>query len=567
MSELLVPVEIEIEGFRSFADKTLIKFPSAKRGAVLISGKYKDGTTGSGSGKSSILMAMSFALGFCDVPSTELKSWYSKKMSVRLRLSDGTNTYDIIRDPKLKLLVNGIEYEGTATGAKEKLDEILKAPPELIKVLTYRPQRESGFFLSNSDKENKEFLTKVLGLDSIETASDLFSKQVSDAELKVQLLQASISQLEGSIKSSEVPESSLTEAEFAINVANHRVADIKAGIGASVDVRIEISNIDAELSKLSKIKYEYESAKNQNVQARRNIETFQKEIVHLESGKCFTCNQTWNTAQSLIEKNKSSISSLIQSMKSNLTVISAAEPLLSPEIAQKLSSRKAELHEYLGKLAAPLRDAEQSLNSANANHQNIRRMMDLHQGYKKQLLSKQDELKLVQVNSHVSQHCLDVLGRQGFLGNIFDEVLSEIKMRTNDLMAYMPNINTFSIDVSSSSVTQAGKVNKKIKVSMFKDGLEKSIKTLSGGQLGSTELCTDLGVSETIRKRSGSNLGWVALDEAMDGLDVEAKLAALEVIKTKVDGLLIIVDHSTEIKEAFDSVIEVEYDGKRSYVI
>ncbi len=85
--------------------------------------------------------------------------------------------------------------------------------------------------------------------------------------------------------------------------------------------------------------------------------------------------------------------------------------------------------------------------------------------------------------------------------------------------------------------------------------------------MASAELCTDLAVSETVRARSGSKLGWVALDEAMDGLDVETKLAALDAIRSKVDGLLIVVDHSTEIKENFDKVIEVEYDGRCSYVI
>ena len=55
MNYALTPLEIEMEGFRSFADKTLIKFPSVKKGTVLINGSYKDGSTSSGSGKSSIV--------------------------------------------------------------------------------------------------------------------------------------------------------------------------------------------------------------------------------------------------------------------------------------------------------------------------------------------------------------------------------------------------------------------------------------------------------------------------------------------------------------------------------
>ena len=44
----------------------------------------------------------------------------------------------------------------------------------------------------------------------------------------------------------------------------------------------------------------------------------------------------------------------------------------------------------------------------------------------------------------------------------------------------------------------------------------------------------------------------------------ETKTAALEVVKTKVNGLILIVDHATEIKEGFESVISIEFDGKNS---
>lgn len=69
--------ELELEGFRSFEEKTLITFPES--GMVLIAGRHLDGSMSSGSGKSSIPIAISFALGYCSLPSTALKSWNSKK--------------------------------------------------------------------------------------------------------------------------------------------------------------------------------------------------------------------------------------------------------------------------------------------------------------------------------------------------------------------------------------------------------------------------------------------------------------------------------------------------------
>jgi DNA repair exonuclease SbcCD ATPase subunit len=160
-----------------------------------------------------------------------------------------------------------------------------------------------------------------------------------------------------------------------------------------------------------------------------------------------------------------------------------------------------------------------------------------------------------------------LVGRTGFLGSIFDEVLQEIEMRANGMMQHLPNISSFALSLSSTSTTKTGEVRKEISKKIFKDGEEKSIQDLSGGQQAGVELCVDLAVAETVKRRTGTHLGWMALDEAMDGLGVIEKQAALDVIRSQVGGLVFIVDHATEIKEGFEQVIEIEYDGRESHVI
>jgi DNA repair exonuclease SbcCD ATPase subunit len=134
--------EVEFEGFRSFEQRTTVRFPST--GMVLINGQWAGTEQSSGSGKSSIPMAIAFCLGFCDLPMTALRNWNTKTFYVRTRLSDGEHTVDVIRDPKLKLVEDGVEYRGLSKGADERLKEILRTPPDLIHVLTYRQQRESS---------------------------------------------------------------------------------------------------------------------------------------------------------------------------------------------------------------------------------------------------------------------------------------------------------------------------------------------------------------------------------------------------------------------------------------
>jgi hypothetical protein len=50
----------------------------------------------------------------------------------------------------------------------------------------------------------------------------------------------------------------------------------------------------------------------------------------------------------------------------------------------------------------------------------------------------------------------------------------------------------------------------------------------------------------------------------MDGLGAVEKEAAVNMIRQRVKGLVLMIEHSTEIKESFNEVIEIEFSGKES---
>src|SRR5882672_2114882 len=97
---------LEIQGFRSFKDKTRIEFPAT--GLVLIRGP-------SGVGKSNLLLALSHALDICPVPATKLKSWYSDRgFQLELGLESDNGPVIIKRGRENSVTRNG----QTVTGAK-----------------------------------------------------------------------------------------------------------------------------------------------------------------------------------------------------------------------------------------------------------------------------------------------------------------------------------------------------------------------------------------------------------------------------------------------------------------
>lgn len=163
---------------------------------------------------------------------------------------------------------------------------------------------------------------------------------------------------------------------------------------------------------------------------------------------------------------------------------------------------------------------------------------------------------------------LFVVGREGFLGHIFDEVLDEISADTNEALAQLPNVGSTTLVFSGESVTKAGKTSRKIVPIVRKSGIECSLDSLSGGQGTSVELAVDLSIGAVIGRRTGVVPGWLALDESFEGHDVVVKEACLEILAAAAkDRLIFVVDHATETKERFDAFLEIECEGDVSRIV
>jgi DNA repair exonuclease SbcCD ATPase subunit len=150
------------------------------------------------------------------------------------------------------------------------------------------------------------------------------------------------------------------------------------------------------------------------------------------------------------------------------------------------------------------------------------------------------------------------------LGAIFEEVLAEIEAEANERLGRLANVSHLTVHFSTETVTQKGVVNKAILTTVFVDGKEAKLKTLSGGQFTSLDGVVDLAVGAVIQRRSGVVPGWLCLDECWNGQGVATKEAVLEVLKEyALNRLVLVIDHSSEFVEAFNQTIVVEYvDGK-----
>ena len=185
---------LKLTGFRSFANEQTVEFPDS--GLVLVSGTNYDSKGGSGSGKSTILLGIAFAMGYCPFPASVLGTRGGKKPRVELVLGTDAGDVRIVRSTSpVQVFVDGEEVKGGAKAAEARLAEVVGAEASLLSLLCYRGQRTPGLFLSRTNAEKQELLLQAIPeLAKFEKAIELLPIEIKTLESAFATAQAAFDQ-------------------------------------------------------------------------------------------------------------------------------------------------------------------------------------------------------------------------------------------------------------------------------------------------------------------------------------------------------------------------------------
>jgi DNA repair exonuclease SbcCD ATPase subunit len=180
--------------FGPFKGEFSLELPAT--GLLLLTGVNLHTQGSSGSGKSSLIHALTYPLGTCDVPLTELQNWDTEETPTISGLYEvAGKEVTITRGRKFLLYENGELQKGSADQKEEKIDQYFGMDAEMRAALTYRGQGQPGLFLSKANSDKNEFLTKILRLFRFEEAEKKSDTIVKDLEFQVSVLQARKSDL------------------------------------------------------------------------------------------------------------------------------------------------------------------------------------------------------------------------------------------------------------------------------------------------------------------------------------------------------------------------------------
>jgi len=443
---------------------------------------------------------------------------------------------------------------------------------------------------------------------------------------ELELLQKQAAEYQAQIDEISGNEYKPTEAEFA---EYSKLAELQASSSKDLKAqRPQILQMESQYSGLSSAVQSRVQEIADLVRPQRDIpglesriETLRSQIDHLNQNSCFTCHQSWESTpekKDQLEKEKLAVEAKIREIKAGVSKSEALSRSLTEEKLQL-----SELSEALKELKAKERSLEIGISSLDSQIKAVtgafamRKQNDI---LKASGLKTEAQLRIQSIlntaagkrssivqslMSEISQVKGDIQRHQTLMarqvqvgeylalaeaaqiqadkkadlefeisdvskkvnGLMIGGILSEVQSEANKMIGSIPSIADVSVSISTVEELKNGNSKVRIASTIYKSGTPMSFKILSGGQKSAVSLILDLAFISVISRRTSVAPGWIFLDEAMEGMDIASKESALDLIKSvSRDRLIIIVDHSTEIKEQFDHSVEISYDGVQSKV-
>lgn len=183
------------------------------------------------------------------------------------------------------------------------------------------------------------------------------------------------------------------------------------------------------------------------------------------------------------------------------------------------------------------------------------------------LKEKQTELKDLEKNIVLAEESIRLI--KNFTLQKFQDTLDYIGARATEIINMIPNMANAVIYFEGAKETKTGKIKNEVNAVINLEGdLAVSIKTLSGGERTAADLAVDLAVGEMIENYTRKGVNFSVIDEGFDGLDSVSKIQCLEILKNiSTDKKILMVDHSSEVKEMVCDIIKVKRINEESFVV
>ena len=304
-----------------------------------VDGENRNTGGSSGSGKTSIFLALEYLFGVNDTPSTVLQSRLTKDpIFVSLDLEIDGKPVTVTREKSgLSVETQDGKTAGSAKVSEEALDSFLGFSRNLLRPMFHKRQGEKGFFLSMTPKETYGFLVEMLDLGAYTDKQALYEEKAKALNEEVKALFSKLEVIKGALESSqnslvslEEPkkdvcprvlsdlESKILDHDAQIKGLEKELAASLSGLKKPILTKIGLPDDSDLKQKNDRLKQLYNTAIAQikNLEAQKNalnlkinsaemlpkelsalefrFEEVKAKIVHLKNKNCPTCLREWS---------------------------------------------------------------------------------------------------------------------------------------------------------------------------------------------------------------------------------------------------------------------------------
>jgi DNA repair exonuclease SbcCD ATPase subunit len=622
-------LRLEVENFLSFAAEAL----DLPQGLVAVYGQNADnpGAGSNGSGKSALFDAVAWALygqTLREIGTDDVVRRGAKTATVRLAFEVDGQSFLIERQRGGKSALTLVGPDGTdlsqATIAmtQDKINAILGMDFQLFCTVAAFTQDVLRFARA-TDKEQKETLEKLLGLDVYGRALEKVRKEINALEpaLRIKERQRETEQGGLGVRQQEIDKlrAQRKEAEVTLETVKKgvqdQVADKRQQIAQNGTAMQEAREIaaaaNASLSAFAETRSEavvkHANARAQWANLRTRADNVRRQITIQEQsleqvtsriGKpCGECRRPLTEAElgSVAEGIAQQILNLTEEADKITAEIRAAETEVNETqkqvdaeraAAQEVTRARAEHLKAAQEASSIIQDLERENGRLLAEIERVERSGDQYEAALKtydariadaEVRLREAESTLKRLDSEIAteRETLEYLkfwdkgfGYSGIRSMLLDGVAATLTARTNEYLKVLSG-GTLWTEFVTQTTTKTGELREKFEVRVHNAHGAGVYGGNSSGERQRVDLAIALALHEAARARATRSLGFVVLDEIFEHLDEIGCDAVVQMIRREKDklGTAFVVTHNPAMAQRLGAAIEVtKRDGVSSIV-
>lgn len=612
-------IKVKAHNFRSYKDLEL-DF-TRTQGLILVRGNLPQSSESSsnGSGKSSMYNSILWSL-YGKMPNGDsgdsvINSQAGKGTSVILEFKQNGHLYRVERYRKHKEYKNKVllfEDNKDITSPSNKdtdkhIVEIIKMSEDTMLNSIVFGSNNMVSFVNATDKQRKEMLEELTGIQVYQKALDLVkddaknaseSSQVLDKDLqgvisRVESNNALTSQYKASMASYEQ-----TKSGYETKLKNATVDNIdtkalneqlKSNQKVINDLQVKKQSIklkDFDNTKLNQVTSTMSSVKYNFNQDKKKMQDLAGQIKSIQSSPKSYCQ----LCGSLLDKDhkQKEINSLTQQGKDirrEYNTLLQQAPQLK-ETYDTLLAQQQQVSEYNAGIIDKQNELQEQINTFIQSNNEIQNKLNNYQSeldninwLKKQLnnlqvpakpnivasdeLNKQKkDIEQQQAELEAKQAQLnkltDVFGLKGVKSHVLGSVLPFVNKRVEHYLDILTE-GKFNAFISSKSTTKSGSVNEKMSIDIISQDTGSEYSELSSGEQRRVDLAISLSLQDYLLSKM-PDINLLVMDEILDNLDGAGIQAVMQILqeKAKTVDTILVISHNEGLKDNFEKSILVE---------